>query len=210
MVEIELKSKELTEYVYLTLNKDRSTPIYDNDLDRITDITLDALDFLGEPTDTTIFDLIFFNGLKSCILANMNISEKEVDVLNKLNSIESIQFKNCIFPRGKKINMQASYVIVDGCIEFDASIFSDMKSITKLRVVNCEHVKLDGIESLSEMTELYLQNLEIDNIDNVSGLDKLEYINLNGTKVKKLTDILKNTKIKVDHEEKNYIFDVEE
>ena len=106
--------------------------------------------------------------------------------------------------------MQDSYVIVDGCIEFDASIFNGMKSITKLRVVNCEHVKLDGIESLSEMTELYLQNLEIDNIDNVSGLDKLEYINLNGTRVKKLTDILKNPKIKVDHEEKNYIFDVEE
>ena len=82
--------------------------------------------------------------------------------------------------------------------------------LSKLRVVNCEHVKLDGIESLSEMTELYLQNLEIDNIDNVSGLDKLEYINLNGTRVKKLTDILKNPKIKVDHEEKNYIFDVEE
>ena len=105
--------------------------------------------------------------------------------------------------------MHASYVIVDGCVEFDASIFSDMKSITRLRVVNCEHVKLAGLESLSELTELYLQNMELDNIDNISGLDKLEYVNLNGTKVKKLSDLLKNPKIKVDHEEKNYIFDVE-
>ncbi len=210
MVEIELKSKELTEYVYLTLGKDRNTPLYDVDVDRITYLTLDSLDFLGEPSDTTIFDLVFFNGLKSCILANMNISEKEIDVLNKLDSLETIQFTNCIFPKGKKINMHASYVIVDGCIEFDASVFSEMKSITKLRVINCEHVKLSGLESLSEMTRLYLQNLELDNIDNISGLDKLEYINLNGTVVKKLTDVLKNPNIKVEHEEKNYIFDVED
>ena len=105
MVEIELKSKELTEYIYLTLNKDRSTPLYDDDIDKIKDITLDALDFLDEPTDTTIYDLVFFNNLKTCMIANMNISANEMDVLNKLDSIESIQFTNCVFPKGKKINM---------------------------------------------------------------------------------------------------------
>ena len=209
MVEIELKSKELTEYIYLTLNKDRSTPIYDDDIDKIKDVTLDALDFLDEPTDATIYDLVFFNNLKTCMIANMNISAGEIDILNKLESIESIQFTNCVFPKGKKINMHASYVIVDGCAEFDASIFSDMKSITRLRVVNCEHVNLNGLEGLSDITELYLQNLELDNIDNISSLDKLEYINLNGTKVKKLTDVLKNPMIRVDHEENNYIYDVE-
>lgn len=209
MVEIELKSKELTEYIYLTLNKDRSTPIYDDDIDKIKDITLDALDFLDEPTDATIYDLVFFNNLKTCMIANMNISEKEIDILNKLENIESIQFTNCVFPKGKMINMHASYVIIDRCAEFDASIFGGMKSITRLRVVNCENVNLSGLESLSNITELYLQNLELDNIDNISSLDKLEYINLNGTTVKKLTDVLKNPKITVDHEEKNYIYDVE-
>ena len=60
MVEIELKSKELKEFVYLKLNKDRRLPIYDEDVERIKDVTLNALDFLDEPTDATIFDLIFF------------------------------------------------------------------------------------------------------------------------------------------------------
>ena len=200
MVEIELKSRELTEYVYLTLNKDRNTPIYDEDVEQIKDVTLDALDFLDEPTDATIYDLVFFTNLKTCMIANMAISENEIGILNNLENIESIQFTNCVFPKCKKFNMHATYVIVDGCIEFDASIFSEMKCITKLRIVNCEHVNLAGIEALKEITELYLQNLNLENIDGVENLNKLEYLNLNGTKVKKLTDISKKlNNVRVEH-----------
>lgn len=209
MVEVELKSKELTEYVYLTLNKDRSTPLYDDDLEQIKDVTLDSLDFLDEPTDETIYDLVFFKNLKSCLIANMAISESEINVLNRLESVESIQFTNCVFPKGKKIIMKAQYVILDGCIEADLSIFDEMSSIAKLRIVNCEKVNLEGLGNLSGITEIYLQNLELNDIDDVKKLDKLEYINLNGTKVKKITDVLKNHNIKVDHEENNYIYDEE-
>ena len=209
MVEVELKSKELTEYVYLTLNKDRNTPLYDDDLEKIKDITLDAIDFLDEPTDVTIFDLVFFKNVKSCLIANMSISENEVNVLNNLDSIQSIQFTNCVFPSGKKIKMKAEYVILDGCKSANMSVFDEMSGITKLRIVNCDNVDLVGLEKLSGITELYLQNLELNDIDSVKVLDKLEYVNLNGTKVKKLTDVLKNPNIKVDHEEMNYIYDEE-
>ena len=102
MVEIELKSKELTEHIYLTLNKDRSTPIYDVDIDKIEDVTLDALDFLDEPTDTTIFDLVFFNNLKTCMIANMNISEKEIEVLNKLIVLNQFNLQIVFFQKVKK------------------------------------------------------------------------------------------------------------
>lgn len=207
MVEVELKSKELTEYVYLALNKDRSTPLYDDDLEQIKDVTLDALDFLDEPTDETIFDLVFFKNIKSCLIANMSISESEIDILNKLEAIESIQFTNCIFPKSKKVSMGAEYLIFDNCVEVNLLNFDEMKKVTKLRIVNCDRVSLNGLGNLSKINQLYLQNLDLNDIDEVEKLSNIEYINLNGTKVKKLTDVLKRPNIKVDHEENNYIYD---
>lgn len=41
MLEVELKSRELKEYLYLELDKNRSEPIYDEDLNKITELDLD-------------------------------------------------------------------------------------------------------------------------------------------------------------------------
>lgn len=209
MVEVELKSKDLTEYVYLTLNKDRNTPLYDEDIEQIKDVTLDALDFLDEPTDTTIYDLIFFTNLKTCMIVNMTITENEIDLLNKLESIESIQFTNCSLPKNKKLNMKASYVIIDECNNFNLDILSEMSSITRLRIVNCENINLSGIEKMSSIIDLYMQNLNIEDVNFVTNLHSLEYLNLNGTNIKSSTKFLENLNIRVDHENKNYIYDVE-
>lgn len=210
MVEVELKSKELTEYVYLTLNKDRSTPLYDDDLEHIKDVTLNAIDFLDEPTDATIYDLIFFKNLKSCMIVNMTISENEIDLLNKMKSIESIQFTKCNLPKGKKLNMNASYVIIDECNDFEVDTLSDMSSINRLRIVDCENINLSGIEKMSSIVDLYMQSLNINDINFVTSLSSLEYLNLNGTKVKESTKVLDGLNIKVEHKDKNYIYDVED
>lgn len=210
MFEIELKSKELTEYVYITVDKDRAEPLYDSDLEQVEDVTLDAFDFIGEPTDETIYDLVFFKNLKNCMIVNMTISAGEIEILNKLENLESIQFVNCVFKSDNKYHMKATEVILDKCIEANISLFDEMNTITKLKIVNCDKVNLKGLENLSNVTEIYLQNLILKDIDEVSKLKKLEYINLNGTKVENLTDIVNNPKISVDYEELNYIYDGED
>ena len=94
MLEVELKSNELKEYVYLELNKNKKDPIYDEDLNEITSLYLNKLDLIGEPTDITIYDLIFFKNLKECTISNMNISDQELGVLNRLSNLESLQLND--------------------------------------------------------------------------------------------------------------------
>ena len=105
MLEIELKSNELKEYVYLELDKNPKEPIYDEDLNEITSLYLNKLDLIGEPTDTTIYDLIFFKNLKECTISNMNISDQELEVLNKLSKLESLQLNDCNFSNKTKPNL---------------------------------------------------------------------------------------------------------
>lgn len=211
MVEIELKSKELKEFVYLKLNKDRRLPIYDEDVERIKDVTLNALDFLDEPTDATIFDLIFFKNLKSCTIVNMDISENEIDVLNKQYNIKFIQFTNCVFPGNKKVTLDVEELVLDKCNNLSMNNFSEMNKLEELKIINCENIDLKGVEALESVKKLYLQNIIVDNINTVTNLKNLEYVNLNGSEINNIPDEIKNNpKIKVVHEERNFMYDVEE
>lgn len=207
MVEIELKSNELKEYVYLKLDKDRNLPIYDSDIEKFKEITLNGFDLLDEPTDVTIFDLVFFNNLELCTFINMNISEKEIDVLNNMKNVEFIQFSNCIFPKDKKVKLEKlKHLVFDNCLRVEIPKFNESKELNSLKIVNCDNIILEGLELCDNIKDLYLQNLELPNIDIVGKMKNLEYLNLNGTKVKKTININKN--IILEHEELNYIFDV--
>ncbi len=207
MVEIELKSKELKEYVYLKLDKDRNYPIYDEDINKFNEITLNGLDLLDEPTDVTIFDLIFFKNLKLCTFINMNISEKEIDVLNNMKNVEFIQFSNCIFPKDKQVKLvNIKQLVFDNCLKVEISKFNSSKQLNSLKIVNCDNIIFDGLEICDNLRDLYLQNLELQDIDIVSKLKNLEYLNLNGTKVKKKMEISKS--VMIEHKDLNYIYDL--
>lgn len=209
MVEIELKSNELKEDVYLNLNKNRNTPIYDEDLDKIKHLKLNALDFLDEPTDVTLFDLVFFKNLKSCCIINKEISSKELEVLNSMQCIDTLQLTNCLLPKDGKLKLNLEYLILDKCANVNISSYNNMSSLKRLRIVNCPIVNINGISRLENLTDLYLQNLNIDNIDEVGNLKKLEYLNLNGTNISTL-NLEKNSKLKIVHEEMNFLYDEEE
>ena len=209
MIEIELRSNELREDVYLKLNKDRNTPLYDEDLGNIKSVSLNGLDFLDEPTDVTIYDLVFFRNLESCVIINKEISDKELEVLNSVTSLQSLQISNCVLPKNKQITLNLNYMTLDKCSDVDIHMLSDMKSLRQLRIVNCNNVILDGISNLENLTDLYLQNLNMDNINEITKLKKLEYLNLNGTKVKSIINIKHNNKLNIVHEESNFLYDEE-
>ena len=208
MVEIELKSNEIKEDIYLKLNKDRNTPIYDTDLDKIEHLNLNSLDFLDEPTDISLYDLVFFKNLKSCCIIDKVISENETELLSKLKSIETIQFTRCVFPDNMDVNLCVEYLILDKCPNIKIARFKGIKTLKQLRIVNCDNIDIDGISSLENVTGLYLQSLYLDNIDEIENMNKLQYLNLNGTKIKKeITKIGNNDRLKIVHEEMNFMYD---
>ena len=206
MFEQELKSNELKTYVYLKLNKDENTPLYDEDLNEIEVVHLNALDFLDEPTDVEICDLVFFKNLKNCYLSNMYIKDEDLEILNRIKSLESLQLNNCSFSNNKKMNLNLLSLIVNKCKDIKFKIFDNLVTLESVRIVNCDNVELSGISKLSNLKKLYLQNLKLNQIDEIKDLKELEYLNLNGSKIKNLTN-LNNNKLEVEHNEKNFLYD---
>ena len=161
MIEVELKSKELKEYVYLELEKNRKDPLYDEDLDRIEDLTLNALDFLDEPTDITLFDLVFFNNLKSCTIINKTISIQELNVLSSVKSLEILQLVRCELPKDAYLTSNINYLIIEKCTSVNMETFSRLKSLETIRAINCINFNLSGLSKCEKVTKVYLQNLNL-------------------------------------------------
>lgn len=208
MIEVELKSRELKEYVYLELEKNKKDPLYNEDLDRIEDLTLNGLDFLDEPTDITLFDLVFFNNLKDCTIIDKTISAQELEVLSSVKSIETIQFVRCELPKDAYLTSNINYLIIEKCSGVSMETFSKLKLLEKVRAINCKNFSLSGISKCENVTRVYLQNLNLNDIKELKELKKLHKINLNGTKVKRMCKF--NRGIEVIHEDENFILDEED
>ena len=184
MLEVELKSNELKEYVYLEQNK--KDPIYDEDLNEITSLYLNKLDLIGEPTDITIYDLIFFKNLKECTISNMNIYDKELAILNRLSNLESLQLNDCNFSNKTKVELNIKNLIINDCENVNISLYEDIKTLSRLQIVNC-----------------------MNNIDEILGVKSLKKLNLNGSKIENLDKINKMPNLYIEHEEINGLYDEE-
>lgn len=201
MFEVELKSKTIKEYVYQELGKSYNEPLLSVDLDKIKVIELDSLDFLGEKTDVSIYDLVFFRNLESCYLINMEFNENEFEVLNMNKSIKDLHLINCKFNTKKELKLNLRSLIFDECDNVNVSICNGIDSLERLRIINCANVNISGISRLNNITDLFLQNLDIQNIDEIKNMKKLKNLNLNGCSYILNYDKLKsNEKITIVHE----------
>lgn len=209
MLEIELKSNELKEYIYLELNKNKAEPIYDEDIAEITELQLNTLDLIGEPTDITIFDLVFFKNLKTLTLINMNITDQEINILNKLQNLNFLQFSECTFSNNKKLKLNLIDLVIDECSNVSMNNWNEIFTLKSLHIVNCNDVNLKGIENFKNLSEVYLQNLNLDNIDEIQEMINLKYLNLNGSEINNLDKIKKMKNIEIEHEEINALYDEE-
>lgn len=209
MIEIELKSDELKEFICLKLGKKSNNAIYDEDLLKITEISLNGLDLIGNPTDISIYDLIFFKNLTTLYISNKQISDRELDIINKLSNLRFLQLNNCVFSDNKKMEVALSGLVINNCQKVKINIYSDIKTLETLHIINCDNVDISGISSLSNLVKLFLQNLILEEINEVQDLKRLEYLNLNGSRIKDLEKIYKMPNLQIDNEEIYGIYDEE-
>ena len=193
----------------MELNKNKKDPIYDDDLNEITSLYLNKLDLIGEPTDITIYDLIFFKNLKECTISNMNISDKELAILNRLSNLESLQLNDCNFSNKTKVELNIKNLIINDCENVNISLYEDIKTLSRLQIVNCKNINLKGISKLSNLSEILLQNISMNNIDEILGVKSLKKLNLNGSKIENLDKINKMPNLYIEHEEINGLYDEE-
>ena len=209
MLEIELKSEDLKEYLYLELKKSRNSPLYDEELNKVTELDLDRYDLIDEQTDITLEDLVFFNNLKKCYLGNFVLDDRNVKLLSTQSKLEFLQLNDCVFKNSENLSLGVKHLVIVDSENFDIAKYNDLDKLEKLHIVNCVNTSINGISKFKNLSKVYLQNLNLDNINEMSEIEKLAYVNLNGSTIKDSSFENKNTEFIIEHEQINAIYDSE-
>ena len=209
MLEIELKSRELREYLYIKLDKREDTPLYDSELDEITELDLNCIDLLEEKNDVTLEDLVFFKKLKSLYLSHFTIEDKGIQLINMQKNLDFIQFNNCDFKNEVPMELNVKHIAIVESNNIDFSKFRESDSLEKLHIVGCSNVTFEGISKFENLKKVYIQCMTIDNIEEITKLKNLIYLNLNGSTVLDSTFNIKDYEFIVEHEKINTVFDSE-
>lgn len=210
MLEIELKSKDLKEYIYLELKKDRKEPIYDDDLNRITELDLDKYDLVDDLTDITLEDIVFFNNLKKCYLSNFVFDDKNISLLSKPKKLDFLQINDCSFKNDKELSLPVKHLVIVDSENVNLSKYNDSNALEKLHIVNCTNTNINGISKFQNLSKVYLQNLYLENINEMKAMNNLAYINLNGSNIKDDSFEKNNKDFIIEHEPINAIYESEE
>ena len=209
MLEVELKSEELKEYIYLELKKNRTDPIYDTDLKKITELDLDKCDLIDEQTDITLEDIVFFSNLKKCYISNFVIDDKNIKLLNTQKSLEYLQIDDCIFKNNEKLALNVNHLAIINSENVDLSKYIDGTNLEKLHIVNCSNTNINGISQFKKLSRVYLQNLNLNNINEMNKMENLAYVNLNGSVIADDSFEKENKDFIIEHEKINAIYDSE-
>lgn len=205
MEKIKITNQKLKNYLEYELNKEQDEPIYIEELDNITQVTINGKSIDGDTIYKTISDLKYFKNLKNCMIKDFQITDNEIEIINNLSRLEKLHFDNCKFEnKYAKINLDIERLILSFCKDVNMKVFNISNSIKYLRITSGDKIDLENIEYFTKIEKLYLQSIIIKDLEIISKLKELKYLNLNGSKILKNKKYIENLHIEVEHKKNNY------
>lgn len=206
MNKIEIRNLRLRTYLEYELNKEDGGNIFEEDLEKITQITISTKIFSGEKQEDDLNDLIYFKNLKNCTIKNIIITDSNVEKINQLNKLETLHFDNCSFENLKsKVQLDLDKLILTFCQNVSINQFDIYDYVTSILIESGKGISLKGIENFYNLEKLYLQSMKITDLTEICKLEKLKNLNLNGSIVKDKKSLEKlKTKLDLEYKKDNF------
>lgn len=168
---MKIENQEIATQVMFKLNK------VDNDftqkeLDNITELFLDYNSL--QETSFNLRHLTLFTNIKDLTFINFNFSNYDLNVLNKIKTLQSLTFDRCHFK--------------------EASILKDFKLIS-LSLINCNINNYDFIYKMKSLKMLSIVKGSI-LLNNLNKLNKLEFLQLSASNIEDVKSKLKIKSLK--------------
>lgn len=193
MEKIQFKSKDLQKMVTGNLMT-KHDEITEKDLLGIKQLTLNGCNLAGQKTDINLEDLKYFKSLEVLILSKVDVFEKDIEYINKLEMLKMIQSTDCKFTlTDSKVSLNLEKIVIEGQ---DLGILESIEKKTRvksIRIRQNQNVDMQKITEFSSLQQLYIQNSRIMSEDKILDLQMLELLNLDGSKMEN-EDVIKKIK----------------
>ena len=148
---IKVKNKELEILIQVMLKKDIKK-IELADLDRIEDITLNALDVQGNIISYELTDLKLFRNLKRCMINKYKLTQENLSELNnigKSNSISELIIHNCEFEKGINLEIKTQTIKFIACKDINIENLISKSEIDNVYILHCINYNIGKINNIN-------------------------------------------------------------
>lgn len=148
----EIKNKELELTLEVMINKSISK-VNIEDLSKIKDITLNAIDMQGNLNSNDLEDLKIFPKLEICTIRNYKIDDLNYESLEKLNNIDTLQklrIYDCKFER-KDLSINIDTIEFISCNNLSIGEIIGNSNIKKLNILHCQNFNLKRLNKLKKI-----------------------------------------------------------
>ena len=152
----EIKNKELELTLEVMINKSISK-VNIEDLSKIKDITLNAIDMQGNLNSNDLEDLKIFPKLEICTIRNYKIDDLNYESLAKLNNIDTLQklrIYDCKFEK-KDLSINIDTIEFISCNNLSIGEIIGNSNIKQLNILHCQNFNL---KKLNKLKKIYFED----------------------------------------------------
>lgn len=203
---IKLKSETIKKIVYNKLRKDEEETITLEELELITNITLNRLDNQAKEINYDFADLKYLKNIESCTLNGFCINKEITNVLNNLENLKTLTLNHCIFENESIIDNNIENIIItySNCRNFN--IFKNLGNIKTLQLINIDKIDIKEIKAAKNIESLSIFNSKIKNSSEIKDFENLKELKIDGSLVDNPNFIdLLNKDVKFRYHKKYYL-----
>lgn len=178
---IKFENKQVEKYLMFKLDKQEKI-FSEEELSEVEELVLNPVNINGEYNEIDLDIIEYFTNLKRILFINLKISEKIIEKLSTIKSLESVYFEKCDFENISlltKLNIKEIEFV--NCALVDYSFLYNMNELKLLSIVNGV-VSIEGINKLKKLQYLQLSYSTILDIDAID-LPYLKELHIDNTNI---------------------------
>ena len=205
---IDIKNNNVILYLETVLNKN----IKNINIDDITNLKMLVIDCSNDETfDYSIIK--YFKNLDTLSIFNSNISEEDINLIEKNTSLATIKIVKSSFDNEKSLE-KLSFIKsleLSNCVIKNYEFLNKMNMLEVLKVQNPSDetvIDLSNIENCFNLKQLVLNYCILDNVDKLGLLTNCELLSLLGTEINKFMFLQKMVSLRNLFISEKYVNDV--
>ena len=177
-----VQSKEIKESVRRMLRKLDANEITEEDLSKITSISLKYKNYKGEVNDCNLHELSQLKNLERITLGGFSITDEVVDCINDVPNLSILTLGHCRIETEKEFSNPLKALVLNWTRAYSMANFKTCSGLKVLRMIHVGDVNAEDLLPFQEVERLDVCEANIKNVKAFDQLPTVKKLCLDGSK----------------------------
>jgi len=144
-------SKDFEQYIRLKLNKKQEDSLINEDLDSVTEVSLNGHTLQEGTNDYDFKDFMKLPNLRYLSFQNFVIDNYQTNIINRIKTIKAVQFTDCKIKSKSSLIGNIEMLSFTSCDKLNSKYFCNLKNLNTLKINMCGKVDMRFANDISNV-----------------------------------------------------------